>query len=173
MLADWPDAGRIDSGRIGLFGFSVGGYTGLVVIGGNPDFRKGHPRCARTDLRALPVCSQLENGELPREAPAHDPRIKAAVIIDPWPAFLLPADHLSAVTIPIQLWSSDPMHQSDGVSGCCAATIRTGIQARMAFRRECEPLRIPRGLLPETGAGRPQDLRRAARLRSHGLPQGI
>lgn len=69
MLADWPDAGRIDSGRIGLFGFSVGGYTGLVVIGGNPDFRKGHPRCARTDLRALPVCSQLENGELPREAP--------------------------------------------------------------------------------------------------------
>jgi predicted dienelactone hydrolase len=40
MLADWPDAGRIDSGRIGLFGFSVGGYTGLVVIGGNPDSAK-------------------------------------------------------------------------------------------------------------------------------------
>jgi predicted dienelactone hydrolase len=130
MLADWPDAGRIDSKRIGLFGFSVGGYTGLVVIGGNPDFRKGHPRCARTDLRALPVCSQLENGELPREAPAHDPRIKAAVIIDPWPAFLLPADHLSAVTIPIQLWSSDPMHQSDGVSGCCAATIRAELASK-------------------------------------------
>ena len=130
MLADWPDAGHIDSKRIGLFGFSVGGYTGLVVIGGDPDFRKGLPRCARTDLRALPVCAQLENGELPREAPAHDPRIKAAVIIDPWPAFLLPADHLSAVTIPIQLWSSDPAHESDGVSGCCAAMIRDGLASK-------------------------------------------
>ncbi|GLR84232.1 alpha/beta hydrolase family protein [Bradyrhizobium iriomotense] len=124
MLGDWPDASRIDDHRIGLFGFSVGGYTGLVVIGGDPDFRKGQPRCARTDLRPLPVCAQLDSGELPMDAPAHDSRVKAAVIVDPWPEFLLPADHLSAVSVPIQLWSSDPSHQADGVSGCCAATIR-------------------------------------------------
>lgn len=130
MLGDWSDSSHVDGRRVGLFGFSVGGYTGLVVIGGDPDFRKGQPRCARTDLRPLPVCAQLENGELPREAPAHDPRVKAAVIIDPWPEFLLPPDHLSAVTVPIQLWSSDPTHEADGVSGCCAATIKDRLRSQ-------------------------------------------
>lgn len=129
MRDDWSDASHVDGRNIGLFGFSVGGYTGLVVIGGDPDFSKGQPRCARTDLRPLPICAQLERGELPKEAPAHDPRVKAAVIIDPWPEFLLPADRLTAVTIPIQLWSSDPAHQADGVSGCCAATIRDRLPA--------------------------------------------
>jgi predicted dienelactone hydrolase len=124
MLGAWPDSAHVDAGRVGLFGFSMGGYTGLVVIGGNPDFRKGHPRCARPDLRVLPVCGQLENGELPNEAPAHDPRVRAAVIIDPWPEFLLPADHLKSVSIPVQLWSSDPSLDADGLSGCCAAKIK-------------------------------------------------
>lgn len=130
MLGAWPDSAHVDGGRVGLFGFSMGGYTGLVVIGGNPDFRKGHPRCARSDLRVLPVCGQLENGELPSEAPAHDPRVRAAVIIDPWPEFLLPADHLKAVTIPVQLWSSDPALDADGLSGCCAATIKERLPAK-------------------------------------------
>jgi predicted dienelactone hydrolase len=38
MLGGWPDAVKIDAERIGFSGFSRGGYTGLVVIGGNPDF---------------------------------------------------------------------------------------------------------------------------------------
>ncbi|MEY9351347.1 putative dienelactone hydrolase [Bradyrhizobium japonicum] len=41
MLEGWPDASRIDPQRIGFYGFSFGGYTGLVVIGGNPDLRQG------------------------------------------------------------------------------------------------------------------------------------
>jgi predicted dienelactone hydrolase len=41
MLGAWPEAATIDPARVGLFGFSRGGYTGLVVIGGNPDFRGG------------------------------------------------------------------------------------------------------------------------------------
>jgi predicted dienelactone hydrolase len=130
MLEAWPDSAHVDGRRVGLFGFSMGGYTSLVVIGGNPDFRQGHPRCARSDPRVLPVCLQLENGELPAEVPVHDPRVKAAVIIDPWPEFLLPADHLSAVTVPIQLWSSDPALNSDGLSGCCAATIRERLPSK-------------------------------------------
>jgi predicted dienelactone hydrolase len=130
MLGAWPDSAHVDGRRVGLFGFSMGGYTGLVVIGGNPDFRKGHQRCARSDLRVLPVCLQLESGELPSQAPAHDPRVRAAVIIDPWPEFLLPANHLSAATVPIQLWSSDPALGSDGLSGCCAATIKERLPSR-------------------------------------------
>jgi predicted dienelactone hydrolase len=47
MLGEWPDAARIDAERIGLYGFSFGGYTGLAVIGGNPDLRKGCPTAKR------------------------------------------------------------------------------------------------------------------------------
>jgi predicted dienelactone hydrolase len=37
----------------------------------------------------------------------HDPRIKALVISDPGFIFMLGRDELKAVSIPIQLWSSD------------------------------------------------------------------
>lgn len=127
MLAVWPDRSHIDRARIGLYGFSMGGSTALVVIGGSPDFRKGHLRCEGAKLR---MCVQLENGELPGDPIMHDPRVKAAVIVDPWPAFLFPADRLSAVTIPVQLWSSDPALEADGLSGCCAAGIRERLPSK-------------------------------------------
>ena len=35
MLGTWSGASAIDAGRIGFFGFSRGGYTGLVMVGAN------------------------------------------------------------------------------------------------------------------------------------------
>jgi predicted dienelactone hydrolase len=127
MLDVWPDASRIDAQRIGLYGFSFGGYTGLVVIGGNPDLRKGLPNCETSSLRA---CKQLENGELPDQPITHDPRVKAAVIIDPFPAFVFPEENLKGITVPVQLWSSDPAQNADGLSGCCAAAINQRLPAK-------------------------------------------
>jgi len=127
MLDVWPDASRIDARRIGLYGFSFGGYTGLVVIGGDPDLRNGLPGCETSRLKA---CRQLENGELPDLPIAHDPRVKAAVIVDPFPAFLFPEKNLNGITVPIQLWSSDPAQNADGLSGCCAATINQRLPAK-------------------------------------------
>ena len=126
MLDGWPDAPRIDTRRIGFYGFSFGGYTGLAVIGGNPDLRKGLPNCATASLLA---CKQLENGEVPDQAVTPDPRVKAAVIIDPYPAFVFPAKNLKDVTVPVQLWSSDPAQNADGLSGCCAAAVKQGLRA--------------------------------------------
>ena len=34
MLDAWPDPSKLDRQRIGLFGFSRGAYTGLVIAGG-------------------------------------------------------------------------------------------------------------------------------------------
>jgi predicted dienelactone hydrolase len=127
MLEVWPDASRIDARRIGLYGFSFGGYTGLVVVGGKPDLRKGLPNCETSSLRA---CRQLENGELPDRPITHDPRVKAAVIIDPFPVFVFPEENLKAITVPLQLWSSDPAQNADGLSGCCAAAINQRLPAR-------------------------------------------
>jgi predicted dienelactone hydrolase len=127
MLDVWPDASRIDAQRIGLYGFSFGGYTGLVVTGGNPDLRKGLPNCETSSLRA---CKQLENGELPDQPITHDPRVKAAVIIDPFPVFVFPEENLRGIAVPVQLWSSDPAQNADGLSGCCAAAINQRLPAK-------------------------------------------
>ena len=121
ILTSWPDAARIDAGRIGLYGFSWGGYTGLAVIGATPDMRKDLPDCKTSSLRA---CKQLDDGEMPAGPIVHDPRIKAAVIVDPYPVLFFSTGGLKGVTIPVQLWSSDPAQKSDGLSGCCATAVR-------------------------------------------------
>jgi len=130
MLGAWPDAPKIDRERIGLFGFSMGGYTGLVVIGANPDLRKGVPGCEGSNFRA---CEQLRNNELPAEAPTHDPRVKAAVIVDPGPSIFFPAENLKDVKVPIQLWSSDPKLSSSYVSGCCGLGLRSRLPSSPDF----------------------------------------
>jgi predicted dienelactone hydrolase len=66
VLQDWKNKAVVDQTRIGLFGFSAGGYTGLVVIGVEPDFSKGVPDC-KNDSE---FCVQLRSGNFPR--PPHD-----------------------------------------------------------------------------------------------------
>ncbi len=127
MLDAWPEAQKIDGTRIGLFGFSFGGYTGLVVIGGNPDFRNDVPGCQGSDFRA---CQQLHNNEIPAAPPVHDPRVKAAVIVDPGPGIFFPADNLKPVTAAVQLWSSDPKLAANFVSGCCAIGINRRLPSK-------------------------------------------
>ena len=127
LLGAWPDAQKIDRERVGLFGFSMGGYTGLVSLGGNPDLRKGLAGCKGSSLRA---CQQLEDGELPALPLVHDPRIKAGVIVDPALGFLFQVDNLKEVKAPIQLWSSDPKLGADHVSGCCAAGINQRLPSK-------------------------------------------
>lgn len=53
MLSSWPQRERIDPARIGIFGFSAGGFTALVVIGGQPDLSARSLGCGRI-LRAAP-----------------------------------------------------------------------------------------------------------------------
>lgn len=120
ILGAWPDSGHVDAGRIGLYGFSFGGYTALVVIGGDPDFRKGLPYCQTSSLRA---CKELESDEASAQRIVHDPRVKAAVIIDPYPVFFFSAENLKNVTVPVQLWSSDPAQNADHLSGCCSRAV--------------------------------------------------
>jgi predicted dienelactone hydrolase len=129
MLGGWANSARLDRDRIGLFGYSMGGYTGLVVIGALPDLRKDLPGCEGSDFRA---CEQLRDGEVPVEQPTHDTRIKAAVIADPGPGIFFPAASLKAVKVPVQLWSSDPKLAPNYQSGCCAI----GINRRMPISPE-------------------------------------
>jgi predicted dienelactone hydrolase len=115
MLGAFPDAARVDPQRIGFYGFSQGGYTGLVVGGANPDFNKLPPRCA--DAKALncpPPSGQPARRNLPPESLIHDPRIKAIVVADPLSVVFQRADSVKDVKIPLQLWGSQ--HGGSGVS---------------------------------------------------------
>lgn len=130
LLSTWSDTPKIDRERIGLFGFSMGGYTGLVVIGGIPDFRKDLPGCEDNRLLA---CEQLRNNEAPARPSFRDPRIKAAVIVDPSTGIFFPAESLRAVSVPIQLWSSDPKLGAQYDSGCCGLGIRNRLPSKPDF----------------------------------------
>lgn len=108
VLGQWSGAARIDAGRVGIFGFSRGGYTALVAIGANPRFDKRLRLC---EGKNSPTCDQVHKEGLPELA--HDPRIKAAVIVDPVSVFFT-GESLRNVTVPVQLWGSE--HGGGGVT---------------------------------------------------------
>ena len=107
MLKTWPSHDQIGPGRIGIFGFSSGGFTGLTSIGGRPDLKRIAAHCMRSPELA---CRLWKPGSAPLPGPesfAHDPRIKAAVIAAPGFGFTLAPNGLSEVTAPVQLWSGE------------------------------------------------------------------
>ncbi|MGV1764986.1 alpha/beta hydrolase family protein [Rhizobium rhizogenes] len=125
VLGPWPNAGKIDARRIGMFGFSRGGYTGLVAIGANPHFGKRLRLC---DGNSSVLCDQVHKGELPELA--HDPRIKAAMIADPLSVFFTP-DSFENVKIPVQLWGSE--RGGDGVTPESVVAISNQLPTKPEF----------------------------------------
>jgi predicted dienelactone hydrolase len=122
-------AAAIDPDRIGFYGFSRGGYTGLVVIGADPDFALGMPLCeGRTDK----ICDQIRAREFPQEPLTHDRRIKVAAIADPLSVFFS-AGSFSGVTIPVQLWGSET--GGDGVEPKTVEAVDAWLKAPHTFTK--------------------------------------
>jgi predicted dienelactone hydrolase len=114
-----PFAAKIDRERIGFFGFSRGGYTGLVLIGVDPDWVGFTAFCRQSVSR---LCGQ----KLPEQPLTHDRRIKAAVIADPL-AIFVDAESYAAVKVPVQLWASE--RGGDGVLPHDVAAVDRGLPA--------------------------------------------
>lgn len=108
MLVSWPHHDRLDPMRIGIFGFSAGGLTALVAIGGVPDLSLGGSSCATNP--SDPGCrTARETGVRLSPPPAgfvHDPRIGAAVIAAPLGVLFTP-EGLANIKAPIQLWRGE------------------------------------------------------------------
>ena len=124
-----PLATTIDPNRIGIYGFSRGGYTALVAIGADPDFALGLPLCAG---RADKVCDQIRAQEYPKEPLTHDRRIKAAVVADPVSIFFT-AEGLAGITIPVQLWGSEK--GGGGVEAKTVEALNTALKAPHTFMK--------------------------------------
>lgn len=110
MLKDWKDRAAIDPTRVGLFGYSKGGYTGLVLAGANTDFERAKLYC--TDNSQF--CERLRSGDVPQNL-AHDNRIKAAVVADAAPTVAFTKSTLAPIHIPLQVWRSELGARDRGV----------------------------------------------------------
>lgn len=113
MLTSWHAHQQLDPSRIGMFGMSAGGFTALVVAGGQPDLKRTADYCQQKSKAW--TCEYLrKNGVSPEsvKSPAatawvHDARIKAAVIAVPAVGYSFEPNGLANVHIPIQLWSGE------------------------------------------------------------------
>jgi len=127
MINASPAASRIDVEQIGFFGFSRGGYTGLVLVGANPDWAGASALCQQSPSH---ICEQVHRKEFPAQPLTHDLRIKAAVIADPL-AILFTTDSFASVKVPIQLWASE--RGGDGVIPHMVATVDSGLPLKHEY----------------------------------------
>jgi predicted dienelactone hydrolase len=127
MLAEWPAHAQLDAARVGMFGFSAGGFTTLVVAGGAPDLTLVAPHC-KVQPSAF-ECGVLKKAgpglaaavaSLPRSLFVHDPRVRAAVVAAPALGFTFGRAGLQDVTIPIQLWRAEDDHILPGLDYAAA-----------------------------------------------------
>lgn len=106
MLSSWD---VIDPARIGMFGFSAGGFTALASIGGIADFSRFGPMCREHpgDFACQMMAKAGPGIEMPGARNAQDSRIKAAVVVAPALGFTFPPEGLRKVRIPVQLWRAE------------------------------------------------------------------
>lgn len=105
MTQNWPQASHLDVTRVGVFGFSRGGYTALALVGAKPDTAASSQRfCSAWWSFVIGHCRQLDDADVVIK-PNADGRIKAAVVVDPLNLF---GPHSFAdVGVPLQLWTSE------------------------------------------------------------------
>lgn len=102
---DYP---YIDTARIATVGFSAGGYTAMALSGARVDVEALQGFCDEGD-HGMSDCAFLARGGIdlhsldlaPAAQDLRDPRISAAVIIDPGIVETLTAESLSAIDIPL------------------------------------------------------------------------
>ncbi len=112
MLSEWIGKDQIDASRIGLYGFSAGGFTALVAIGGKPDLALVGPHCVDhpNDFACTLVArnkASLPQIEATPSTGLKDNRVRAAVIAAPALGFTFGKAGLRDVSVPIQLWRAE------------------------------------------------------------------
>jgi len=119
VLSDPRFAPRVDAKRIGMIGYSAGGYTALILAGAQPDFAFAREFCATHDdagscgrrrIAGTEVASPTVASATPAMSedlavwrPPVEPRLKALVLMDPL-ATMFKAPGFSALRIPVLLF---------------------------------------------------------------------
>jgi predicted dienelactone hydrolase len=100
----------IDVARIGIVGYSAGGYTALVVVGGRPNFALGPTHCAQAEHDSG-FCGWMRRGGIQRLRPdwtaTHDRRVRAAVLLAPAYGIFFDRKGLADVSAPLRLYRAE------------------------------------------------------------------
>jgi predicted dienelactone hydrolase len=133
VLASWPGRLNLNPRRVGIFGFSLGGFTSLVLIGGTPEIARMAQLC--DSQPNAPECAFIKNVHGDQLSPStdtpvwvHDARIKAAVVAAPAASYLFGPGDLSKVAVPIQLWRVE--NDSQAPDAWNGAVVRDNLKAR-------------------------------------------
>lgn len=107
VLAD-PNLGPlVDRQRIGMAGFSAGGYTTLLIIGARPDFtlREAYRRAEPDDpMNARADAADPKRRRKPGLELVSDPRVRAAFIMAPALGFVFDRAGLADIRVPVRLY---------------------------------------------------------------------
>lgn len=97
--------GQLDLQRVGIIGQSFGGYTALALAGAGINFAQLEKDCkAENDSWNLSLLLQCRARELDRnQYNFSDPRIKAAIAINPIISSILGKTNLSQIQIPVMV----------------------------------------------------------------------
>ncbi len=111
LLTNWDGHAHIDALRIGMFGFSAGGFTALVDIGGKPDLTRIAPYCKDhpSDYACVLIAAhpEFKVGADTDRKDMRDRRIRSAVVAAPALGYTFAPDGLHDVTVPVALWRAE------------------------------------------------------------------
>ncbi|GGA85629.1 dienelactone hydrolase [Brucella endophytica] len=108
VLADSRFAEHVDPQRIGMIGYSAGGYTALALAGARPDFAAVAAYCGGEGQGDIGSCGPANDNDpdavkqLGSWQPQAEPRLKALVLMDPL-SFIFSKASLAAIKIPVLL----------------------------------------------------------------------
>ncbi|MCE9672019.1 alpha/beta hydrolase [Myxococcus stipitatus] len=109
VLADTVMGPRVDPSRVGAMGFSMGGYTVLLLAGAVPDFDRFGPACALEVNQHSDLCTQLREVRVtnrPELRATAEPRVRAIFSMAPV-GVPFDAAGLRDVKVPVRLYSAE------------------------------------------------------------------
>ncbi|AFY93446.1 alpha/beta hydrolase [Chamaesiphon minutus] len=97
-----PTLGRVDVERVGLVGYSLGGYTVLALAGAEIDFDRVKRDCNPNRSLNLSVLLQCRANELkPQRYALKDPRVKAIFAISPLNSTIFGKRGMGQIRLPV------------------------------------------------------------------------
>lgn len=96
----------VDTGKIGVAGFSAGGYTALLMVGAQPRFELLAPYCRQYPKSVLCAGEGSVRLSSPPLAVQADSRIRAAFVMSPVAVFF-DRQSLGEISVPVYLYAAE------------------------------------------------------------------
>ncbi len=104
MLRHWDGRSRLDPVRIGIFGFSAGATTALILADGELELSKVGEHCQKQPEFVCQIMAPTGSSQSAAEF-TRDERIKAQVLAAPGLGFAFTPESLKNIRTPTQLWA--------------------------------------------------------------------